>query len=66
MENICRHCGKEIEEGEGVYVEQDTQHCEECHSLLYSDVEWSALYEEWNDDDSGTCYYWTTMVLDEE
>lgn len=66
MENICRNCGKIIEVGEGIFIEQDECHCELCHDTLYTEEEWNALYEEWNMDEDGTegcgtCFYWTIM-----
>ena len=68
---VCRNCGKTLEVNEGVFVEGEGDcHCEECHSILFTDEEWTALYNEYNVNDEtgeeesqcgGDFYYWTTV-----
>jgi DNA-directed RNA polymerase subunit RPC12/RpoP len=68
---VCRNCGKTLEVNEGIFIEgEDICHCEECHSILFTDEEWTALYNEYNvNEDTGEegsqfdedCYYWTTV-----
>jgi len=69
---ICRWCGKLIEPNEGVFVEDVNEcHCEACHPLLFTEDEWTALYNEYNVDEEtedessqmgGDFYYWTTVT----
>lgn len=68
---VCRLCGKLIKPNEGVFVEDVNEcHCEACHPLLFTEEEWTALYNEYNVDDEteeessqmgGDFYYWTTV-----
>ena len=57
-ERPCRNCGCDCTELGGWYHESgewiDEYHCDNCHSLLYTDEEWAELCEE---DDSE--FYWT-------
>jgi len=54
-ERICRNCGRDCTELGGWYHELgDEYHCDDCHSLLYSDEEWAELCEEDSDE-----FYWT-------
>ena len=64
---ICRWCGIRINSSKGVFVEtsSDFCHCEDCHSKLYYDEEWNALYNEWNVNEEGEefctqAFYYTT------
>lgn len=68
---ICRWCGRPIESGQDMYVEDSWSfdsyhHCDDCHDILFTKEAWDELYNEFNPIDldgertSGDCYYYTT------